>query len=234
MARKVSEKTSLVEKAETAIVEKPKEETGIVKKEKGETAVVKKEKAETAVVKKTKAETAVVKKEKQETAVAKTEKKSTAVVKKEKAAAAKPAAKKNAAKKDDKADGEKKAPARSKKKTVPTIARDELVYIDIVNYVRDRLKTADAGVISGKMAYQIDITGPGSGIFYIEIVEGFLAVEPYDYHDRDARFAISSDDLLDMMEGRLEFDTALAEGRLYIEGNWDRAMEMKKLLAQIF
>lgn len=189
MIGKTTEKTSLAERAETAIVEQPQKETRIVKKEKKETAVVKKEKGETAIVKKEKVQRAVVKKEKKETAIV--------------------------------------------KKEVTALERETLSYMDTVNHVRDRLKTADASVISGRTAYQIDVTGQGSGIFYIEIADGFLAVEPYDYHDHDARFVLSSGDLLDILDGNLDIDAALTEGRLYVDGSWDRAMEVKKLIAQL-
>ncbi|WP_130861116.1 SCP2 sterol-binding domain-containing protein [Bacilliculturomica massiliensis] len=229
MAEKKTENTTLAEKAQTAVVEKPEMETGIVEKKKAETAVVKKVEGETAVVKKDKAQRAVVKKEKGETAVVKKDKAQTSVVKKEKAQTAIVKKEKAAAKKKE----EKEASPAKKTRKKAGVKRAGMEYIDVVNFVREKLKTTDPAVIAGKAAYQIDLAGQGHGIFYIEIVDGFLAVEPYDYRDRDARLEVIFDDLLDIVEKKLDFEQAVREGRVFVDGNWDRAMELKKLFDQL-
>ena len=47
---------------------------------------------------------------------------------------------------------------------------------------------ADVSDIQEHLAYQFNITGEAEGIFYAEVKEGKLYVEPYEYFDRDAMF----------------------------------------------
>lgn len=108
-----------------------------------------------------------------------------------------------------------------------------LEYIDIVNCVRSRLKTVEPDIIPIKKAFQVDITGGAEGTFYIKIADGLIAVEPYDYRDHNARFMLSAEDLLDLMEKRLSISEALAEGKIHIEGDWDSVMEMNRILEQL-
>ena len=46
------------------------------------------------------------------------------------------------------------------------------------------------------LAYQFNITGEAEGIFYVEVKEGTLYVEPYEYFDRDAMFTCSAEPYL--------------------------------------
>ena len=52
--------------------------------------------------------------------------------------------------------------------------------------VKEAFKDADASGVTEHLAYQFNITGEAEGIFYVEVKDGKLYVEPYDYHDRDA------------------------------------------------
>ena len=44
-----------------------------------------------------------------------------------------------------------------------------MTYEEIVNIVRDNLENADAREIFEHIAFQFNITGEGSGAFYIEV-----------------------------------------------------------------
>lgn len=101
---------------------------------------------------------------------------------------------------------------------------------DLVNKARTVFGTADAKKIEGKFAFQFDVTGEGGGTFYVEIKDGKLSVEPYDYIDRDAKFIIDSDNMLKMLEGNLDPVKAFTAGKLKIEGELGKALELNKLL----
>ncbi len=41
------------------------------------------------------------------------------------------------------------------------------------------------------LAVQINITGKESGVFYVEVKDHKISVEPYDYHDRNCAITMS-------------------------------------------
>ena len=43
---------------------------------------------------------------------------------------------------------------------------------------------------------QFNVTGEAEGIFYAEVKEGKLYVEPYEYYDRDAIFTCFGRDII--------------------------------------
>lgn len=69
-------------------------------------------------------------------------------------------------------------------------------------------------------AFQFDIVGEGSGTFYIELKDGKLSIQPYDYHDRTALVIVSQDDLISILSGKNDFIEKLRENRLKIANNY--------------
>lgn len=96
--------------------------------------------------------------------------------------------------------------------------------------VKTGFSKADTSGIEGKLAFQFDLTGEGGGTFYAEVKDGVLSVEPYEYHDRDARFTLSTENFVKMMEGNLDAGAAYSTGELKIEGDIGKALKLKKLL----
>ena len=108
-----------------------------------------------------------------------------------------------------------------------------MTFIEAFDKIKAALKGAKADDISGHLAIQVNLNNPdSSGIFYIEINEGNVYVEPFDYYDRDAMFIVSCEDFIDIMTGKKDFEASIADGTLAIEGNFDRALEMKKLVVK--
>ena len=79
-------------------------------------------------------------------------------------------------------------------------------------------------------AYQFNITGEASGIFYVEVKNGELYVEPYEYFDRDAMFTCSAATLRAMADGKLDPVMAFTMQKLKVEGNFDKALRFKELV----
>lgn len=111
--------------------------------------------------------------------------------------------------------------------------REKFVYMDIVNYIRNRLKTVDPCLISQKRAYQVDIAGEGRGTFYVKIADGLIAVEPYDYRGYNARFVLSAGDLLDLVEKKQSALQLVQDEKVKIEGDWASIMELNGLLESL-
>lgn len=105
-----------------------------------------------------------------------------------------------------------------------------MTYADIFSEIKTQFMHADVSDITEHLAYQFNIIGDGEGIFYVEVKEGKLYVEPYEYFDRDAMFTCKADTLLKLAEGTLDPVLAFTLGKLKVEGNFDKALRLKELI----
>lgn len=106
-------------------------------------------------------------------------------------------------------------------------------YEEIVAKAKDIMAEKDLTGHSGHLAVQINITGEGEGIFYIEISDGKAYVEPYDYKDNDCVLISSADDLLKIVSGALDPVLAFTTGRLKVDGSIDKALEFQKATSKL-
>ena len=102
-----------------------------------------------------------------------------------------------------------------------------MTYEEVFATVKENFKEADVSSIKEHLAYQFNITGEGEGIFYAEVRDGKLYVEPYDYKDRDVLFICSADVLFRIISGELDPVAAFTKGKLKVEGNIDKALLIK-------
>ena len=105
-----------------------------------------------------------------------------------------------------------------------------MTYQEVVEKVRTLFGSADVSNIREHLAYQFNITGEACGVFYIEVKNGAIFVEPYEYHDRDAMFTCSADTLFKIAGGKTDPVGAVLLGKLKVEGNIDKALKLKELL----
>lgn len=103
-------------------------------------------------------------------------------------------------------------------------------YEEIVEKVREVIRTKDVSKVRRHLAYQFNVTGEGEGIFYIEVKEGKAYVEPYDYHDRHACFVMEARVLFDIIEGKLDPVKAYEEKLLHVEGDLGMALKLKDFI----
>lgn len=107
---------------------------------------------------------------------------------------------------------------------------NEMTYEEIVEKVRERLKDADTSKVDGFLAIQVNITEEGAGAFYVEVKDGKLSVEPYEYYDRQALITMKSKNFIKLMEGKLDPVAAFTLGKLKIDGSIEKVLEFGKLL----
>ena len=105
-----------------------------------------------------------------------------------------------------------------------------MTYAEFFAEIKSKFMEADVSDISEHLAYQFNITGEASGIFYIEVKEGELHVEPYEYYDRDAMFTCSADTLRKLADNKLDPIMAVTLQKLKVEGNIDKALRLKELI----
>lgn len=107
-----------------------------------------------------------------------------------------------------------------------------MTYADFFAEVKGKFMEADVSDINEHLAYQFNITGEAEGIFYVEVKDGQLYVEPYEYFDRDAMFTASANTLMKIAEGKQDPIMAVTLQKLKVEGNIDKALKLKELIAK--
>ena len=105
----------------------------------------------------------------------------------------------------------------------------KMTYADFFAEMKGKFMEADVSDITEHLAYQFNITGEASGIFYVEVKDGKLFVEPYEYFDRDALFVCSAQTLRELADGKLDPVLAFTVQKLKVEGNIDKALRFKEL-----
>ncbi len=94
-----------------------------------------------------------------------------------------------------------------------------MTYQEILETVKNSLKKTAVKDVEGHIAVEFNICGEGEGAFYAEVNNGKITVEPYEYHDRDAKVIISSDELIKILSGQIKPQESVASGKTIIEGN---------------
>ena len=105
-----------------------------------------------------------------------------------------------------------------------------MTYAEFFSEIKGKFMEADVSDISEHLAYQFNITGEAHGIFYVDVKEGKLYVEPYEYFDRDAMFIGSAETFLKIADGKLDPVLAFTLQKLKVEGNLDKALKLKELI----
>lgn len=96
-----------------------------------------------------------------------------------------------------------------------------MTYEQIVANVKEIMAGKSAADCKEHIAAEFHITGEGEGAFYVEMNEGKIAVEPYEYYDRDFIVTASADDIIAFAEGKSD--------DVNIDGNNEKADSFKKL-----
>ena len=107
-----------------------------------------------------------------------------------------------------------------------------MTYESIVETVRNRFKNVDVSSVPGTLAYQFYVEGKVNGIFYVEIKDGRVNVEPYEYYDRNAIIIMNGTNLIKLINGKLDPVIAFTTGKLKVEGDINAALELTKFLKQ--
>lgn len=105
-----------------------------------------------------------------------------------------------------------------------------MTYAEMFAKVKGMFVEADVSDINEHLAFQFNVTGEAEGIFYAEVKDGQLFVEPYEYFDRDAIFTCSAETLFKIADGKTDPVVAFTVGKLKVEGNFDKALKLKDMI----
>lgn len=106
-----------------------------------------------------------------------------------------------------------------------------MTYADFFYDIKGRFMGADVSDIHEHLAFEFNIEDEeAGGAFYVEVKDGTLYVEPYEYYDRDARFICAPDVLMKIAEGDMDPVWAFTTQKLKVEGNIDKALRLKEII----
>ena len=106
-----------------------------------------------------------------------------------------------------------------------------MTYEQIVDKVKKALKKVDASGVKGHLAVQVDVYGEGEGAFYIEVKDGKVDVQPYEYFDHDLRIRCTAGEIISIVEGKKKIIEEVAAQNIEALRNVARIDDLAELLS---
>ena len=99
------------------------------------------------------------------------------------------------------------------------------------NIVEKLKKTLGKGstAYADHYAIQVNVTGEGEGILYIELEGGKVIVEPYDYWDNHAVLTSTGETLFDITDKKYTFKEAFENEKVFISGDFDAITRLDEI-----
>lgn len=85
---------------------------------------------------------------------------------------------------------------------------------------------ADVSGLNGHVAIQIEVTGDGKGIFYAEITDGVLNVQPFNYYDNTAAVTLPHSTLFALLRRETTLPEAVAQEKAFVQGCMESAAKL--------
>lgn len=99
----------------------------------------------------------------------------------------------------------------------------------LIERMRTQFGSKDVSTIEGLLAIQVNLTDP-DGVLYVEIKDGNLSIEPYEYIDRNAAITISMDNFVKLLDKKLDPVLAFTLGKLKVDGDTGKVLALTKLI----
>ncbi len=80
------------------------------------------------------------------------------------------------------------------------------------------------------LAVQVNLTDLDPGVFYVEVKNGNISIEPYEYIDRSCAVTMKSTNFIKLIDGKLDPVVAFTMGKLKVDGDVGKALEFSKLV----
>lgn len=104
-----------------------------------------------------------------------------------------------------------------------------MTYEELVAQVKEAYADADASKVKEHLAIQFNVQGEAEGSFYLEVADGKVKVEPYEYHDRDAIVTTKASVLQAIAAGKQNVVTAFMTGKIKVDGDVGKAAMLKDI-----
>ena len=99
----------------------------------------------------------------------------------------------------------------------------------VVTKLRKLAENADVSNVDF-LAVQVNLTDQDPGVFYVEVKDHKISVEPYEYHDRNCAITMNMTNFNKLLDGKLDPIFAFTTGKLKVDGHAGKALEFSKLL----
>lgn len=107
---------------------------------------------------------------------------------------------------------------------------NDMTYEELIKKVKKAAAKADAGKVKEHIAFQFNVTGEAAGAFYLEISNGEIRVEPYEYYDRDVLVTSTADNIVKIMNGKLDPVLAFTLQKIKVDGDLTKALVLKDII----
>ena len=105
-----------------------------------------------------------------------------------------------------------------------------MTFIKKFESVKKKIAVFDASATEGKIAMQVNMVDEDcGGAFYVEIIDGAISVEPYDYNDRTVMLTLKAADIVALVDKKASLADLVESGDVTVEGNYDHAVEVLAL-----
>ena len=118
-------------------------------------------------------------------------------------------------------------------KTAKTNGGVIMTYADFFSEIKGKFLEADVSDITEHVAYQFNIVGDAEGIFYVEVKDGAIFVEPYEYFDRDVMFTGKAETFMKIASGKLDPVVAVTLQKLKVEVYIGKALLLKEFIEKM-
>lgn len=101
-----------------------------------------------------------------------------------------------------------------------------MTFFEMFDAAKAGLKNADVSGLNGHIAIQIEVTEDGCGIFYAEITDGVLNVQPYDYRDNTVAVTLPHSTLFALLRRETTLPEAVAQEKAFVQGCMESAAQL--------
>lgn len=101
-----------------------------------------------------------------------------------------------------------------------------MTFFEMFDAAKAGFANADVSGLNGHVAIQIEVTEDGCGIFYAEITDGVLNVQPYDYRDNTAAVTLPHSTLFALLRRETTLPEAVAQEKAFVQGCMESAAKL--------
>lgn len=101
-----------------------------------------------------------------------------------------------------------------------------MTFFEMFDAAKAGFANADVNSLNGHIAIQIEVTEDGCGIFYAEVADGVLNVQPYDYRDNTVAVTLPLNTLFALLRRETTLPEAVAQEKAFVQGCMESAAKL--------
>lgn len=101
-----------------------------------------------------------------------------------------------------------------------------MTFFEMFDAAKAGFANANVSGLNGHVSIQIEVTEDGCGIFYAEVTDGVLNVQPYDYRDNTAAVTLPHSTLFALLRRETTLPEAVAQEKAFVQGCMESAAKL--------